>query len=199
MATWEILPSRVPNLCPQQNRLPGLHLTDVLQRLLNLNKGLEGVKPYEHTLHGESGKEFEHIYRLRLQQHFPGRYIEPKPLMANIGKPDDPIPLHLTPDLLDVHENRVIDLKWTTKSSLNWNPTEESAATWYIRSQLMCYCRTMGTLKGGFIIRYDRGNYRDTQIDQLECNVEFSQVELDSIWSEVVVMGRLMAKELSNE
>jgi len=205
MAIWTTT-HEIPNLCPQLARTPGLHLTDVLVYLQNINRvvcGLPPNEPYIHNLRTESGNEFEWAYNERLKLEHPDEYTQPGELMVDIGSG---IPMYLTPDFiwlcdtsLPTGSKRVLDTKWTTKSLTNWDPTTETDKTWYIRSQLMCYCKVINTLHGGFVIRYARGNYSDIQLCQIRYNVTFTQYELDNIWCEVLAGAQMMQMDNKKE
>lgn len=154
--------SGLPSLLPQTDRSPGLHvssiITDMCLRLGYYDESRD--KTIDHTLM-ELGATFEWSYIHRLMLEFPDRYL----VLPEISL--DGIHGHI--DLLDLWEERVIEIKFTYRSSgkvsckIGDTPTPDHPILgekfWKDRTQLRAYCRMMNWPRGRLEICHIKGDY----------------------------------------
>jgi len=155
--------SGLPRLLPQTDRSLGLHvssiITDLCLRLGYYDERTDDT--VDHTLM-ELGSTFEWAFIQRLLLEFPDRYF----ILPEISL--DGIYGHI--DLLDLREERVIEIKFTYRSTgkviceVGQSPPPNhsilSTKFWKDRSQLKAYCRMMKWTRGRLEICHIKGDYQ---------------------------------------
>lgn len=179
-----LLSSGLPNLLPQTDRTEGCHVSSIITDMcLRL-----GYYSEEHAIDWtlvEAGNMFEWAAIKRRLLDSPDDYLEVGELSL------DNVYGH--PDLLKVIDEKVVEFKWTFRSSFPGCEVGQAPAIdhpiravsskfWKDRIQLMSYCRMIGWLDGELEIGYHRGNYRDKQLDHAVWGFKFTKRQLIDNW-----------------
>lgn len=184
--------SGLPHLLPQTDRSPGLHVSSIVtDQCLRLGYYDEKTDDtIDHTLM-ELGATFEWALIQRRMTEFPDRYI----VLPEISL--DGIYGHV--DLLDLLEERVIEIKFTYRSTgkvackVGQSPAPDhsilSTKFWKDRSQLKAYCRMMKWTKGRLEICHLKGDYQKGKDGKYQFRVihnawdfEYTIASLTSHW-----------------
>jgi hypothetical protein len=162
---------------PDHPRSPGLHLTDVL-RPIAVRMGFfkeqdgDGEDP---TLRMSAGLAWEDW--LSKQNHDWVYHFGEAELDGIAG----------TPDCFDLVHDRLVEIKFTWKSSTR--PIEKE---WYWWAQIKCYCKMMSEFLGQPVLNAElhvywaMGDYRGSGPQYKVYEAEFTQQEIDALWQMVV-------------
>lgn len=133
----------------------------------------------------ELGKALERSLISAFEHEFPGRYVEPGEILYDglLG----------TPDILDVPEEEVDDIKLTDRSSGDTPELFTPAAPdhpihtdkfWANWTQVKCYCKMIGWYKGALLLTHQRGDYgeRRGEVVHHGWRQTFTDHELGETW-----------------
>jgi hypothetical protein len=185
--TPRIIREGVPSLLPMDNRSPGLHVSEIINRLcVQLGHWVPTEGP--NLVKFELGNALEHAVVERYALHDPDRYIRPGELVL-----DD---VYGTPDLLDLYDEAVEECKCTWLSTKH---PVDGTKFWHYWVQIKCYCKMMGWSKGRLHVCFVNGNYRRGDDESGPVyrvwEVEFTQEELDKNWAMILKHGRRWQQE----
>lgn len=125
----------LPHLVSQPNRPEGIHLSSILSKKFGYTDRIipetkASQEQFRVTNLMELGVMFEYAYKYYLSVMEPGRYIlDPAPLFID--------GIHMTPDIIDLDREAVVDTKFTTKSA-RAHPGDSRFEQWEM--QLKSYC-----------------------------------------------------------
>lgn len=173
-----------PDLCPQLDRSEGIHISQVIQDIC-IQRGLYSEQLVVPRARWELGKALERALILALEHDYPSRYITPGEITYD--------GLKGTPDLCDLWEEEIPDIKLTDRSSGDTPELLEPVSPdhpihsdkfWANWTQVMCYCKMIGWKHGGLYLFHQRGDYRERR-DQVIYHAwrqTFSDHELGERW-----------------
>lgn len=171
----------------QQERTPGLHLSDIIKRIM-VERDPERFSDPLIAMRLEVGFIWEQIIERALRDRLPN--------LIRIGEIEEDGIL-MTPDALEADGNVLEEWKATTKTSSE-KQTKDSFETdlWYWLMQVKAYARRMGVLRARIRVfylngDYGKGQYKDGKRPPLVPQVyryelEFTQRELDENWRTIL-------------
>lgn len=179
------LPDGIPDLLPMQERSEGAHVSDII-RYLCIQLGhfedagdisdMEAEDQVRLLTRWQLGSAMERAIANRFSEHFPERYIQPGELSQD--------GLYLTPDLLDVEDYAVEEIKLTWMSTRH---EPNSKKFWKYWVQLKAYCHVLQTGLGRLSVCFLNGNYRwgDPGASPVyrRWEAEFTRQELQENWN----------------
>lgn len=172
-----LIATGIPELLPMtRSGDPRRHISHVINKLClalgHYERGEDDSRPISLM---ETGSAFQDAVATALAhrwaQNSPHRYLEPGELEKDglIG----------TPDLYDVIDECIIEIKYT-KISARHDP--ESEKFWKYWVQLKAYCYMMGVTKGRLHVGHVNGNYRDIDIVYNVWEDDFTVSDLWENW-----------------
>lgn len=179
-----LIANSLPDLLPQKSRSEGIHVSQIIQDIC-IQRGWYDEQTSIPRSRWELGKALERSLISAFEREFPGRYIEPGELSYDglLG----------TPDILDVPEEEVDDIKLTERSSGDtpklYTPAPldhpiHSDRFWANWTQIMAYCTMIGWSKGALLLTHQRGDYRERRREVIyhAWQQVFTRYELDERW-----------------
>ncbi len=180
MSSPRLISEGIPNLLPMQNRSPGVHVSSIIHALcVELghypDRGGE-ITPQVMTLM-QLGQAFEDMLIRRMEKDDPKRYLRLGEIECD--------GVYLTPDLMDVIDWAVHEIKLTWKSSRNLDIEGiKFKRYWW---QLKAYCWAMETCIGRLHVGFIRGNYSEDKIvDYKVWEWEWTKEELEANWKMLI-------------
>jgi hypothetical protein len=175
----------IPNLLPQLHRSPGIHLSDIIQRIcidrgiytdtsddpILFNPDTHQPTPLTQT-RWQLGCALETAITNRYQSEYPNTYVSPGELYL------DNIPG--TPDLGCLDDGLIDEIKLSWQSSIH---TPDSDKFLPRRMQLMAYLKMIGVRVGRLHVCNVNGDYRGDRAPVYRVwQMEFSERELNENW-----------------
>lgn len=179
-----LISDTLPDLLPQRERSEGIHISQVIQDIC-IQRGMYEESREIPRSRFELGKALERSLISAFEREFPGRYVEPGEISYDGIKG--------TPDILDIPEEEVDDIKLTDRSSGSTpelftpapmdHPIREDRF-WANWTQVMCYCVMVGWERGGLLLVHQRGDYRERRGEVIyhAWRQIFTRYELDERW-----------------
>lgn len=187
MADIRLVAEGLPDLCPMQNRSPGVHVSHVINdlcvRLGHYNPDeWKNEGPDRYTRMG-MGSALEHAIIERYYRTYPDRFT----VLGELERDG----LYGTPDLFDMVASSVHEMKLTWMSSRH---EIDSQKFWKYWRQLMAYCAMLRVNTGVLHVGFVNGNYKDDRSPIYrvwEC--EWTTEEIESNWRMLLNHSREMA------
>lgn len=171
---YELYREGIPNLLPMQGRSDGVHVSSVIRHLcLKLNHFDDtGEGPDLTRL--QLGNAMEDTLASRYAQDNPNKYVTLGELMKD--------GIYGTPDLFDVQDMSIIEIKLTWLSS---NHGPDSLKFWKYWVQVKAYCYMLGVTLGRLCVCHINGGYGKEGGGPVyrEWQREFSRQELGENWA----------------
>jgi hypothetical protein len=184
----------LPELLPQRNRTPGMHVSTIINDLC-LRLGHYTADSNRPTNLMEVGSALEHVIAERLMLQFPGRYFRKWDEVNE--RWDNGIELcrdgiYGTVDLWDLQDMAIEDVKFTKISSRQPITDRKFEKWWW---QVKAYCHMSGCRIGRLRVVHINGNY--DRSEGIDADVpfwewEFSEEELVRNWQMLVRHGARM-------
>jgi hypothetical protein len=175
----------IDNLLPMQGRSNGIHVSNVINHIC-IQRGIyeDSELTDAHMTRLQLGCALEHAVIQRYQQDQPARYIS----LGEIAHQDT----FGTPDLFDIWENRVHEIKLTWMSeSIAADPTGKKFWKYWV--QLKAYLKMLGLTTGVLEVCFVNGAYGFLQRPKIDTppqfyawEWEFTQGELDRNWAMIM-------------
>lgn len=163
----------MPDLLPMQGRSPGIHISQIIRYLcIRLGHFEDRGEEAWNQAQLELGNAFEHAIVERYALNDPDRYVRPGELERD--------KLFGSPDLLDIIEETVDELKCTWMSSMKHDV--EGEKFWRYWVQIKAYCYMMGWSVGRLHVLFVNGDYRNSGPVYRVWRQEFTQQELWENW-----------------
>lgn len=171
MSEIKLISDVMPELLPMQGRSPGVHVSSIISRMCIAlghfkDDGKDLPKAYM-----ELGCALEHAIIQRFALDDPDRYQQPGELELDN--------MFGTPDLLDLTDEAVIEIKLTWMSS---NHEPDSQKFWRYWVQLKAYCKMMGWPLGRLHVCHIVGDWRGSGPIYRVWECKFDREELDDNW-----------------
>ena len=162
------------DLFPMVGRSPGRHVSSAIYRIMEtLHPDRFSSSDPIDQVRALLGNAVEKSIIAELQRRYPGRYVVPGELEHD--------GIHGTPDLWDLQEQAVVEIKTTWASSRRAEDVEDE---WFIRYwwQGKSYAVMSGFNKVILIIVFIVGNWKEAKPEAFEWEWSFTDEELDETW-----------------
>lgn len=171
------LPDGIPDLLPMQGRSPGTHVSDIIRYLCIKLRHFDDEGDAEPPItRWQFGAALERAIGNRFAEHFPDRYVGVGELELD--------GLHGTPDLVDLQDWAVEEIKLTWMSSRH---ETNSKKFWKYWVQLKSYCWMLETGLGRLSVGFVNGNYvfgtPEANPTYKRWEAEFTKKELQENWN----------------
>lgn len=170
-----LLDTAIPDLLPMQGRSDGVHVTHVINRLcvaLGHYEESDGPLPMTRL---QLGQALEHAIAHRYALDQPDRYVQPGELQKDN--------MFGTPDLLDVRDDAIEEIKLTWMSTRRGIDDEK---LWKYLVQVKAYCWMWETQLGRLHVCYMNGDYKFGTPGGMptyrKWHLEFTKSELAENW-----------------
>lgn len=189
MGEIKLIADKMPNILPMTGRShDGIHVSEVIHDLcVRLGHYTPRDDEEWNQAQLELGNAFERSIIDRLEEHSKGRYFKPGELeLDNI---------YGTPDLIDVTDEAVHEMKCTWASSRH-QYDHEGPKLWKYWLQLRSYCHMLGWTTGRLHVMFVNGGYTYDKGSGPEYRCweqKFTKKELEQNWN----MIRRRAEDLA--
>ena len=185
-----LIASGIPELLPMvRTGAPGAHVSAIIRSICIRMKHFEDSEDGPSQTRLELGCAFEDAVvdglKRRHVAHDPDRYCSPGQLELD--------GLFGTPDLLDVTDWAIVEIKLTWLSSRH---DPESIKFWKYWVQIKAYCKMVHTLVGRLHVGHINGNYRGGDPEYNVWEWRFTQQELDENWAMLLTHAAVMKREV---
>lgn len=102
--------------------------------------------------------------------------------------------IYLTPDGFRMSDGKLLEYKYTTKSSNTPITSSEKFGRW-TEMQIPAYLSVLGLTECELNVYHAKGDYRSYEPVWMRHSLEYGQEELDEIWAWIVQNARAMEKE----